>query len=236
MSVTKKVDFDGLVERLCTEGGVPKDPLEWRPSPDCLSIKDVVNMFQFGATAQDVYHLSKCDRCLRWVDNYAKSTSTKPLAETIMNRSLWRSFADLFGAGRPNEPLPVPALLYVLGDGIQVRNLEDPLSLEIALLGGPSGKVQVVGSDLSEIEVKSLKLDGALIAEGASLRIREVEQNMTCVVVRFDNARLTTSPQKDIKDHLRSFHNICLSGRYAGGPSPAFSGKADIELVRTAGR
>jgi hypothetical protein len=231
MSTQARLDLKSLVESQCSGTNEGKDPWDWRPAPNCLAIRDVVNMFRFGATNRQIYHLSQCERCRRWLDNYAKSTSSVDFAVT--QKSLFQTLTDWFNASL-NRPSPTPALLYVLSNAIQVRNPGDTLAIEIAILAGASGKEQPVGSSLPEIDVHSLKLEGALVAEEGTLGWSEIER-MTCPVIRFEKARLTSSPRKGIGKHFELTHSVYLTGRFAGSSSlPGFCGQADIQLVKAA--
>lgn len=208
----------------------PKDPWDWRPSPECLSIRDVVNILRVGATDRNMYHLSRCERDRRWVDNYAQMAFPLPTEAVSTSLGLWKNIASLFGVARMEQP--AATLLYVLDKNVKVQKAESPVTIEIAVVGGLSRKLRGSETGSVEIDPKSLRLEGALTACGATVERREIEPNLECLVIRFDDARLAGSPRKGIEEHGAVMDSVSLSGRLSVGAKTAFRGQADVQLIQ----
>src|SRR5262245_49337288 len=100
----------------------PQDPWDWRPGLECLSIRDVVNIFRSGLTANDLYQLSKSKRDREWIYNYAQMNLPTPAAET----GILASIKALFGASTAGMLTKTP--LYVMDKSVQVEKVEKPVS------------------------------------------------------------------------------------------------------------
>jgi hypothetical protein len=169
---------------------------------------------------------------VKWLDNYAKATSKAPAA--VMQKSLFRALADFFSATQ-NQPLATPALLYIPNQVLEVCDPGESLGIEIAIWGGAVQKEKVQAGTLPEIDVKSLKLEGALIGAGATLGWQNMEL-ISYPVVRFANARLGSVPRQGLGEHQELTEGIYLTGRFTGSSPANFIGHADVRLVKTSAR
>jgi hypothetical protein len=226
MSPQTKLDLKGWVEGQSMRDG--RDPWEWRAAPACFRIRDVVNIFQFGATERDAYHLSECGRCRRWLGNYAKSTAGVQVA----HKSLFKVLTDLFRASQ-NQPFLMPTPLYLLGNAIEVGNPGDLIAIDIAILGEFSEEGSSRGHRIAEIDLKTLKLDGALLADEATLEWKEIER-VGYPVIHFGKARLANVPRKGLEEHYSLTDSIFLTGQFTGKSPSNFIGHADVHFVRPA--
>ncbi len=233
MTETLDVDVKEFLTQLKRN---PKDPWDWRPSPECLSIRDVVNIFRVGATERNMYHLSTCERDRRWVDNYAQMAFPLPSEAVYKNLGgLWKNIVKWLGNAPANQP--TPALLYVLDKSVMVQKAESPVTIEIAVVGGPSLKPHGNWVGSMEIDPESVRLEGALRAHGATtIERRKIEPNLECLVVRFDDAHLAGSPRGGIESHGAVMGGVCLSGRFSVGSKTAFCGQAEVQLVQSTTR
>jgi hypothetical protein len=206
----------------------PQDDWDWRPAPECLSIRDVVNIFRSGATKTDLYHLSRCEHDRNWISNYSQMTALPLPTEEL---KIWANIKNWFGASSVERLTNTP--LYVMSQHVQVEKVEEPVSVEIALVGGlPLGNAFAGPKD---VDLQSLKLEGALCAHGAAtVEKRQIEPNVYCLVFRFNNAMLAGESRNGITRHATLVDSLKLSGRLAAGEKTSFLGQADIQIVRAA--
>jgi len=206
----------------------PEDPWDWRPSPECLSIRDVVNIFRSGLTETYLYHLSKCEADRDWIYNYAQMAAIPTPAAQL---KIWESIKNWLGVSSAETLTKTP--LYVMDKNVQVGKVEEPVSIEIALVGGlPLGSAYAGPKD---VDLQSLKLEGALCAQGAvAVEKRQIEPNVYCLVVRFDNALLAGDSRRGITQHASVLDSVKLRGRLAAGEKTSFLGQADVRIVRAA--
>jgi hypothetical protein len=222
MNPVPKIDVKEPIRRLQPS---PQDPWDWRPGLECLSIRDVVNIFRSGVTETNMYHLSKCERDREWIYNYAQMAL--PAAQV----GVWKSITNWFGS-LPVEPL-TKTPLYVMDKSVQIDKAEAPVSIEIALVGGLPLQGAFAGP--TDIDLQSLKLEGALSAQGAAtVEKREIEPNVFCLVVHFDNAVLAGASRKGITRHATVLDSVKLRGRLTAGEKTSFLGQADVQIVRAA--
>jgi hypothetical protein len=223
MKAVPKIDIREPIRLL---QATPQDPWDWRPGPECLSIRDVVNIFRSGVTETNMYHLSKCERDREWIYNYAQMAFPIPAAQVGVWKSLTNWFRDL-----PVEPLTKTPLF--IDKSVQVEKVEAPVSIEIALVGGLPLEGAFAGP--TDIDLQSLKLEGALSAQGAAaVEKREIEPNVICLVVRFDNAMLAGTSRKGIAQHATVSDSVKLRGCLTAGQRKSFLGQADVQIVRAA--
>jgi hypothetical protein len=226
MQAVPKIDVKGILKQLQR---TPQDPWDWRPGPECFSIRDVVNIFRSGANEVNMYHLSRCERDRTWIANYAQMAFPLPVTEV----GVWKNIANWFGASQTELLARTP--LYVLGKNVEIEKVETAVSIEIALVGGLPVNAEGTFAGPTEIDLGSVKLEGALCARGATtVERRLIEPNLECLVIRFDNARLAGAPRKGIVEHKAVQDSVMLSGRLSVGGKETFRGQADIQLVRTA--
>jgi hypothetical protein len=190
------------------------------PTPLCFSIRDIVHLFQWGATTEDTSHLSTCLSCREWVAKYAERPSIclSPRSATEGGAKHWfGGLTNLFG-GTP-KPSPQPALLHVCKQAVSLEDLTQPQ--EFVVVVGISDKV----------DADSLRLDGALIAKGGTVITQEL-CNVEYPVIRFDHVQVAAALQKDLEKHVALTDSICVHGHLAGGSKQSFCGKAHVRLVR----
>jgi hypothetical protein len=192
------------------------------PTPNCYSIHNLVTMFRWGANERDRVHLAECESCARWVQKYAERPGTFGMRAPALTHRGFR-LRDLFRSPVP-QPQPALALLYPLqqewslgGPGV----LNAPV--EFALLTDPPDKM--------EIDVRSLKLEGGLIAEGAKL-VTKVVKSKQYSVISFEHVHLAKPLAADISQHVAVTESVQVSGHLAGQSGSTFSGNAYIRLVR----
>ncbi len=225
MNAVPKIDLKEHIRKLQP---TPQDPWDWRPGPECLSIRDVVNIFRSGLTETYLYHLSKCERDREWIYNYAQMAAIPAPAAQL---KIWENIKNWFGVSSAETLTKTP--LYVMDTSVQVGKEEEPVSIEIALVGGLPLNGTYAGPD--DIDLQSLKLEGALCAHGAAKVVRrEIRPNVPCLVVRFENAFLAGDSRKGIAEHASIFDSVKLRGRFAAGEKTSFLGQADVRFVRTA--
>jgi hypothetical protein len=223
MNAVPKIDLKEHIRKLQP---TPQDPWDWRPGPECLSIRDVVNIFRSGFTETYLYHLSKCERDREWIYNYAQMNFPMPAAESGILASI-KTWLGVSSAGMLTK-----TPLYVMDTSVQVGKEQEPVSIEIALVGGLPFKGAYAGPD--DIDLQSLKLEGALCAHGAATVVkREIKPNVPCLVVRFDNALLAGDSRRGISEHASIFDSVKLRGRLTAGEKTSFLGQADVRFVRT---
>jgi hypothetical protein len=70
-----KVSFGEELQRLAARSGDTPLDAPFGPTPECYSIRHMVNLFRWGATADDVSHFSSCSACAEWANNYATSAT-----------------------------------------------------------------------------------------------------------------------------------------------------------------
>jgi len=225
MEAVPKIDIKRPIRELQAS---PQDPWDWRPGPECLSTRDVVNIFRSGVTETNLYHLSKCKRDREWIYNYAQVALPAPSEQL----SFWKNLKKNWFGGSSVEP-PTKAPLYVVGQTIQIEKVEDPVSIEIALVGGLPLQGTFAGP--KDIDLQSLKLEGAFCAQGAAtVEKREIEPNVVGLVVRFNNALVAGESRKGIAQHTTVSESVKLRGHLAAGEKRSFLGQADVRIVRAA--
>jgi hypothetical protein len=225
MNAVPKMDLKEQIRKLQPTA---QDPWDWRPGPECLSTRDIVNIFRSGLTETYLYHLSKCERDREWIYNYAKMAAIPAPAAQLR---IWENIKNWFGFSSAETLTKTP--LYVMDKDIQVGKVEEPVSIEIALVGGFPLVDAPAGPD--DIDLQSLKLEGALCAHGAATVVRrEIRPNVPGLVVRFDNAFLAGDSRREISNHASVFDSVKLRGRFAAGEKSSFLGQADVRFVRTA--
>lgn len=197
-------------------GPLSDDVLRQRygPTPACFSIRDVVNLFQWGATDEDVMHLSACASCQNWVAKYAERPSAhREAAEGV--KSWYQGLAEFF---RPAIAPLQPALLYVCNNALAPEDLTQPQ--EFVIVAGIS----------EHVEAGSLRLDGALMAKDGTVDMRTLG-SMSYPVIRFENVKVADGLRKSLKDHVGLINSIRLYGRLSGSENKAFCGRANIRLL-----
>jgi hypothetical protein len=225
MNAVPKIDLKEHIRKLQP---TPQDPWDSRPCPDCLSIRDVVNIFRSGLTETYLYHLSKCEADRKWIYNYAKMAAIPAPASQLR---IWENIKVWLGVSSDETLTKTP--LYVLDKNVQVGKVEEPISIEIALVGGFPLEGTHAGPE--DIDLQSLKLEGALCAHGAATVVRrEIRPNVPGLVVRFNNALLAGESRKGISEHALIFDSVKLRGRLAAGEKTSFLGQADVRFIRTA--
>src|SRR5262245_33158598 len=127
MNPAPKIDVKKQIEKLQP---TPQDPWDWRPGPECLSIRDVVNIFRSGLTETFLYHLSKCERDREWIHNYAQMNFPMPSGES----GILAGIKTLLGFSSAEMLTKTP--LYVVDSSVCVVKEKEPVSIEIALVGG----------------------------------------------------------------------------------------------------
>lgn len=188
------------------------------PTPDCFSIRDIVNLFQWGATTDDMRHLSKCPSCSDWVANYAKRPS-RAFAQTTAEPSEKASFPHIFGGVQKPALQAQPALLHVCNQALTLEDLTRPQ--DFVIVAGIS----------DQLDADSLRLDGALIAERGTI-VKQVVADAAYSAIRFDHVRVADVTQKDLKNHVALTDSICIHGRLGDSSKEPFCGKAHVRLVR----
>ena len=225
MEAVPKIDIKLPIRRLQAS---PQDPWDWRPGPECLSIRDVVSIFRSGVTETNLYHLSTCERDREWIYNYAQMAFPVPSEQL----SFWKNLRkNWFGGSSVEQLTKTP--LYVVGQSVQIEKVEEPVSIEIALVGGLPLQGKFAGP--ADIDLQSLKLEGAFCAQGAAtVEKREIEPNVVCLVVRFNNALVAGESRKGIAQHAAVSESVKLRGRLAAGEKRSFLGQADVRIIRAA--
>jgi hypothetical protein len=72
---TPRVTFQEELRRLAAGSGEDALDAPFGPTPECYSIRHMVNLFRWGATGDDVSHFSQCAACTDWANNYAASAT-----------------------------------------------------------------------------------------------------------------------------------------------------------------
>jgi hypothetical protein len=194
------------------------------PTDDCYAIRDVVNLFRWGATKDDVIHLCQCPSCRQWVDNFARRPSVS-LTEKATVGGLFATVADFLRGKIHREPPPLPALLYLRDGDVVVEEVSRPgASLEFVLMAGiPENR---------QLDATSLKLEGAIIGHRATIQRGGPDWNLSCPLIRFNEVQVAEPLQKDIYKHVAVTDAVSLSGRFLDDPTPGFRGQAYVRLVR----
>lgn len=211
------------------------DSWDWRPTPECLSIRDVVNISRFGASVKNLMHLSLCQRDRRWLDNYAQLAVSLPAPAQSRPAALFNNIASWIRVAP--QPQSSAVLLHVPGNGIEVADARSPISFEIAVVAGLPLNSHGSAIASGDIDLKSVQLAGALSAVGASkVERREIGPNLECLVFHFDQAELAGSPRKNIASHSSVSDSVRLCGRLSGDAKTSFCGQADVKLVQVSTR
>ena len=225
MNAVPKIDIKEPIRRLQP---TTQDPWDWRPGPECLSVRDVVNIFRSGLTETYLYHLSKCEADRDWIYNYAQMAAIPAPAAQL---KIWENIKNWLGVSSTETLTKTP--LYVMDQSVQVGKVEEPVSIAIALVGGLPLQGAYAGP--KDIDLQSLTLEGALKAQGAAtVEKREIKPNVYCLVVHFDNALLAGNSRIGITEHSAVSDSVKLRGRLAAGEKASFLGQADVRIVRAA--
>ena len=134
-------------------------------------------------------------------------------------KGLFKSVAALLGIGS-KQPELQPALLHVCKAAISVDDLNHPM--EFALLTGT----------LDNVDIVSVKMDGALLAEDGTLEKHALYGDICYPVIRFNSVRLADTIKEDIGRHVAVTDGISISGQFADNSQRAFRGHAHVRVVR----
>jgi hypothetical protein len=187
------------------------------PTPQCYSIRHMVNLFAWGAEEADVRHLSECDPCADWANNEAhSSTGLAAQRESARHRGL---LDRLRFWSQPVPPPSVRVLLFVRGSLMRVAS--DRLSMNVALLAG------VEGAD--RLDVRSLRLEGPLSSSHATLTEEQIG-GRPCPVIRFDDVRMTDALVLDTNRHRTVVERVRLTGRFTADKHLTLSGQANVSV------
>lgn len=202
------------------------------PTEKCYSPRAVVRLFEWGVTERDLYHIAECLSCQTWVSNYSQYKE-KPLeVGKITGKKKWsKSVMAFFSFQEPVLPHPHPVLLYVDSSPLQVDS-PTTSNMEVAFTvaaGLPQDR-------LLQVDVESLRLQGGILAEKAS--IEAPNPSSTCTewwktkypTIRFRDGRLAKEVQKDLHRHFKTNVPVCLEGRFVDNGEENFSGLAGIIL------
>ena len=191
------------------------------PSSECYSIHHMVNLFRWGANKEDVDHLSGCDPCRLWADNYAKSASAKVARQSKVAKSLRDQVVSWFG--KSTKTPPVAPMLYIKDELISVE--KPKISMELALVAGIS--------DAASLDVGSLRLEGNLSSSRATLMKQQIAGN-EYVVVRFEDVQLADSLRVDVQNHAAVVQQVCLTGKFTGQENLTLRGQANVHVGKIA--
>jgi len=189
------------------------------PSDSCYSVRDVVNLFRRGASEEDLIHLSECESCRVWINSYAQRPSA--FWGKSERKGLFKGVAALLGIG-VTQPEPQPALLHVCKAAISINDLNRPM--EFAVLTGT----------FDDVDIVSLRMDGALLAEDGSLQKQALFGDICYPVIRFNSVKLADKVREDIGRHVALTDRISISGSFTDKTQRAFRGHAHVRVVSDA--
>ena len=208
--------FAGALQKIAAQTGESILDRPVGPTLQCYSIRHMVNLFRWGAAEGDVNHLSGCDPCQAWANNYARS-STARAAQQHVERS-WRDDVPAWFKGQ-GQPVPVTTMLYVKEPLVTIA--QTGVSMEVALVAGVT--------DPNSLDVDSLALEGDLFSKRATLMTQEIAGSQY-PVVRFDDIELAESLRRDAQNHVAVVHNVCVTGRFSADKHLTLRGHANVHV------
>jgi hypothetical protein len=153
---TPRITFQEELRRLAAGSGEDALDAPFGPTPECYSIRHMVNLFRWGATGDDVSHLSQCAACTDWANNYAASATG---AASITPMLFVKDPVVSLRPGGTSMEVAVIAGLVDSGDlDIGAVRLEGDLSSDSASLSTQ----EIDGSEYPVIRFDNLQVSDAL--------------------------------------------------------------------------
>lgn len=197
---------------------------------DCLSARKTVKILKRGVTEEDLKHLLSCPACRENVSRL-ECLNLEPDPEFVAQalKHVETPHERIAAHSLTKASSVLPAILGLESHVFPVvaTNAND-LILSFALLPGFDREL------LSDIDPKSLRLDGAIVAKERSISDVDINRDgkPDYVRVTFADGRLARRVRDGLAHHRRVIDDIRIRGSFQGGRHKGFVGNASLEFSK----
>jgi len=228
----KRIDFLSAMDRVAPAGEAPGFGKRLGPTEQCFSPRDLVNLFEWGASVRESAHIDECDSCARWVHTYAQKPQLAYMPKVAAaHAGLRGTIAKLFQSAVPAIPEPATVLLLA---GQRILTVSKPGAAmgewSLPVVAGLKGDM------LSRIDLGSLTLEGCIVGGEASLVAPNpagLEWWEKYPSIRFKGVQPSSQARQDLGKSFGLTNQIRVTGRFTDSADQFFRGQAVVTLKKS---